>query len=169
MTPRLLLAALFASTLAVSGCKPSGEAAAPAAPADETAAQPAADDHATDVVREVDNASAPEGLDMRAFAGSFEGTVPCADCPGIDTALELFADGSARLDEQYRDRKHETGETGTWTVEEHGKRIRFDPDSKDAEDRVYAVTSNDELRMVDRDGNPIDGDAYALVRAGKAK
>ena len=121
------------------------------------------------MVREVDNAPAPEGLDMRAFAGSFEGTVPCADCPGIDTTLELFADGTARLDEQYRDRKPEPGQGGTWTVEERGKRIRFDPDSKAAEDRVYAVASNDELRMLDRDGNPISGAEYSLRRAGAAK
>ena len=90
MTPRLLLAVLFAAALAASGCKPSGENAAPATPAADAAAQPAADDHATDVVREVDNAPAPEGLDVRAFAGSFEGTSPCADCAGLaDETLRL--------------------------------------------------------------------------------
>lgn len=166
MNPRILPAALFATTLALAACKPSGETAAPPPAA---AAQPAAEAHPTDVVSEVDNAPAPEGLDVRAFAGSFEGTLPCADCPGIDTTLELYADGTARLDEQYRGSKQEAGKTGTWTVEEAGRRIRFDPDSKQDDDRVYAVASNDELRILDRDGNPITGAEYALARAGKSK
>src|SRR3546814_19003470 len=59
--------------------------------------------------------------------------------------------------------------TGTWTVEEAGKRIRLDPNSKQDQDRLYEVVSDDELRMLDIDGNPIEsGLDYSLRRAPAA-
>ena len=86
---------------------------------------------------------APEAetaLDTKAFAGNFSGTLPCADCPGIDTTLELHADGSFMLMETYQERKVEPGMLeGTWTAEENGSRIRLDPNSKSEQDRLYAV------------------------------
>src|SRR3546814_536597 len=134
-------------------------------------ALPISDEHPTDVLRAVDNAPAPEGLDVRAFAGRFEGTLPCADCPGIDSALELGADGTYSLHDAYRESDSATNDvTGTWTVEEAGKRIRLDPNSKQAQDRLYEVVSDDELRMLDIDGNPIEsGLDYSLTRVGTAQ
>ena len=177
MTNRTLFTAtLLAAAIALAGCKPSTDAAAPenAAPPAPTAAsdaaEPAADEHSTDVLREVDNAPAPEGLDVRAFAGSFEGTLPCADCPGIDSTLTLEADGTYSLHDAYRESDGASNDvTGTWTVEEAGKRIRLDPNSKQEQDRLYEVVSHDELRMLDIDGNPIEsGLDYSLRRASSA-
>src|SRR3546814_11805034 len=71
----LFTATLLGAAMAMAGCKPSTDAAAPedaATPAPAVApaaADPAADEHPTDVLRAVDNAPAPEGLDVRAFAG----------------------------------------------------------------------------------------------------
>jgi copper homeostasis protein (lipoprotein) len=173
MTSRLLLTAAIASTLALAACKPSSDTAAPAdaaTPAETAAAEPAADTH-TDVISEVDNSPAPEGLDVRAFAGSFKGTLPCADCPGIDSTLELKADGSYALHDVYQESGNATNDgTGTWTVEEAGKRIRLDPNSKDDQDRLYAVASNNELQMLDADGKaPASGLDYSLRRVVSAK
>lgn len=177
MTNRTLFTAtLLAAAIALAGCKPSTDAAAPdnaATPAPTAApdaAEPAADEHSTDVLREVDNAPAPEGLDVRAFAGSFEGTLPCADCPGIDSTLTLEADGTYSLHDAYRESDGASNDvTGTWTVEEAGKRIRLDPNSKQEQDRLYEVVSHDELRMLDIDGNPIEsGLDYSLRRASSA-
>ncbi|MDN5782836.1 MAG: copper resistance protein NlpE [Luteimonas sp.] len=174
MTHRILLTALCAAAITVAGCKPSADNAA--APADTaapiaTAAEPAADDHATDVLREVDNSPAPDGLDVRAFAGSFKGTLPCADCPGIDSTIELKADGSYATHDVYQESDNASNEsTGTWTVEEAGKRIRLDPNSKQDQDRLYEVVSNDELQMLDADGKAIDSDLdYSLRRVMSAK
>src|SRR5690606_6430895 len=176
MTNRTLFAAaLLAAAIAAAGCKPStdgapGEAAEPAPAAAPDAVEPIADERPTDVLREVDNAPAPEGLDVRAFAGRFEGTLPCADCPGIDSTIELKGDGTYTLHDAYRESDGATNDvTGTWTVEAAGKRIRLDPDSKEAQDRLYEVVSSDELRMLDIDGNPIDsGLDYSLRRAASA-
>src|SRR5690606_37297109 len=173
MTNRTLFTAtLLAAAIALAGCKPSTDAAAPdnaATPAPTAApdaAEPAADEHSTDVLREVDNAPAPEGLDVRAFAGRFEGTLPCADCPGIDSTIELEGDGTYTLHDAYRESDGATNDVeGTWTVEEAGKRIRLDPNSKQARDRLYEVVSDDELLMLDGAGNRIEsGLDYSLRR-----
>jgi|UPI0004243DA8 copper homeostasis protein (lipoprotein) len=159
---------LCAAALALAACKPSSDTAAPAdamAPS-EAVAPEAAHDTATDVLKEVDNSPAPEGLDVRAFAGSFKGTLPCADCPGIDSTIELKADGSYATHDVYQERDASFDSTGTWTVEEAGKRIRLDPNSKDEVDRLYEVVSNDELRMLDGDGKAIEsGLDYSLHRS----
>lgn len=159
---------LCAAALALAACKSSSDTAAPAdamAPS-EAVAPEAADDTVTDVLKEVDNSPAPEGLDVRAFAGSFKGTLPCADCPGIDSTIELKADGSYATHDVYQERDASFDSAGTWTVEEAGKRIRLDPNSKDEVDRLYEVVSNDELRMLDGDGKAIEsGLDYSLHRS----
>ena len=88
--------------------------------------------------------SRPPALDAKAFAGNFSGTLPCADCPGIDSTLELHTDGTFMLMESYQERKVEPAMLeGTWTAEENGSRIRLDPNSKSEQDRLYAVDSRD--------------------------
>jgi copper homeostasis protein (lipoprotein) len=173
MTPRIQLATVLCVTaLVLASCKRADEtaASAPTQPAATVAAQPGDAAHPTDVISEVDNSPAPAGLDVRAFAGTFKGTLPCADCPGIDATVELRADGTGTLSDHYQERKHDTSETGTWTVEENGKRIRFDPDSKAEQDRLFAVDSNDQITQVGSDGQPAaSGPNFSLKRAGVAK
>lgn len=177
-----LSAALVASALLVAACQrqpeaapaPDKSAAAAAATPDAaatTAAEPAAEAHPTDVISEVDNSPGPAGVDARALAGVFTGTVPCADCPGIDTTLGLNADGSFTLREVYQDRGGQGQATdGTWTAEDGGKRIRLDPNGKQLDDRLYRIVSSDELEMLDSDGNAPDSDLdYSLRRSGVAR
>lgn len=67
------------------------------------------------------------------WAGSYEGVLPCADCPGIRTRLTLKADGRYELSTQYLDRQPApTVETGkffwnaggnTVTLEGNGQRF----------------------------------------------
>lgn len=153
----LLAAVLCASTLAVAACgRDAGTtASAPdesAPPAVASAAKPVADALPTDVISEVDHGSAPDGFDVRAFAGTFGGD---------DVSLELKADGGYAL----RGAALPAPGDGTWTVEEGGKRIRLDPDSKDEEDRLFSVVSNDELQPLDDDGQPpADAPAGTLTR-----
>ncbi len=143
----LIAAVLCAFVLANTACKRDVETAAPAEPATAAApaaaadAKPAAEALPTDVISEVDNSSAPAGFDVKAFAGSFGGD---------DIALELKADGSYALSGDALP----APSAGTWTVEESGKRIRLDPDSKGEDDWLFAVNSNDELQALDDDGKP---------------
>jgi copper homeostasis protein (lipoprotein) len=139
--------------VALAGCKRDTAATPDVAPAAET--QPVATTLA-EVVPATEPAPAAEtALDTRAFAGNFSGTLPCADCPGIDTTLELHADGTFMLMEAYQERKVEPGMLeGTWTAEENGSRIRLDPNSKSEQDRLYAVTSHDQIMQLGSDGTP---------------
>ena len=168
MTSRILFATALCAAL-LAGCnKPAADDAAPATdatPSADAMTEPANDDQATDVLRAIDNSPAPEGLDVRAFAGSFSGTIPCADCPGIDLTITFKGDGSYTSQNVYQERDTSFDSSGTWTVEEAGKRIRLDPNSKDEQDRLLEVVSNDEVRMLDADGKAIEsGLNYTLTR-----
>lgn len=50
----------------------------------------------------VDGHNSRNSLD---WAGSYEGVLPCADCPGIKTRLVLNSDGRFDLSTQYLDRQ----------------------------------------------------------------
>lgn len=153
MKHSLIAIALCSLFLSVAACKrePAGT---PAAAAPETAAAPTADAaaavdaaHHTDVISEVDHATAPAGIDVKALAGHFSGD---------DIALELKADGSFALSGGAVAAPID----GTWTAEDNGKRIRLDPNSKSEKDWLLAVNSNDELQALDSEGK-VPGNAPA--------
>lgn len=154
----LLLAAL--SALAIAACKPQApaEPAAPAAPAAPVA----------------DTAPAPEPVqeapfDIKGFAGVFSGTLPCADCPGLDTEITLNRDGTYTAHEVYQGKPDSFDTGGTWTAEENGKRLRLDPNSKAEQDRLFAVVSNDQLDQLDAEGKALQTEIpHALKRTGPA-
>ena len=146
----LFVATLSLATMAVNvGCK--REASPEVAPAVETPPSTATVDAAP-----ADHMMEPATvLNTKAFAGTFSGTLPCADCPGIVTTLELRTDGSFMLMETYQERKVEPDMLeGTWTAEENGSRIRLDPNSKSKQDRLYAVNAHDRITQLGSDGTP---------------
>jgi len=149
---------------ALSACKPQAPAEPPAPPAQpEAAAAPAAP--AADALPSTQGAP----FDAKAFAGTFTGTLPCADCPGIDTRLVLAADGTYTITESYQSRSApELKGDGTWTAEENNTRLRLDPNSKSDNDRLFAILSNDEIRQLDMEGKPIDSTLpYNLKRSAQ--
>ena len=155
MNRKLLLPALLFT--AIAACKPQAPVE-PAVTADTASAE------ATAAPAPVAAESAPSAsaadvpFDVKGFAGTFSGTLSCADCPGIDSRITLAADGTYRLQEA-RQGQPDTGidSDGTWTAEENGSRIRLDPNSKSEMDRLYAVTSKDQLDPLDADGKPAAG------------
>ena len=100
---------------------------------------------------------ADAATDARALTGTYSGTLPCADCPGIDETLVLTADGGFVLTDTYRERPGTANVVqGSWSLEEGGKRIRLDPGSKGATDKSYEV-DGDGLRMLDGEGKRLPG------------
>lgn len=164
MNQKLLALACLAA-LALSACNKPAEA--PAAPAEAAkAAEPAPAPEPAPV------AEAPKpGFDVAAFAGSFSGTLPCADCSGIDTKIEFKADGTYAVDETYQGKKDGAAKgDGTWTAEEDGKRLRLDPNSKTDPDRLFEVVSHEEIRQLDTEGKAIASEAnLSLKRASAAQ
>lgn len=166
---RKLLLAVMASTLAIAACKPQAPAE-PAMPAADTAPVAATEPAplATESARASSAADVP--FDVKGFAGTFSGTLPCADCPGIDTTVTLKPDGTYTLREVYQGKADSFDGDGTWTAEENGKRVRLDPNSKSEQDRVFAVKSNDEIESLDLEGKPLaTSTPHALKREGAAK
>jgi copper homeostasis protein (lipoprotein) len=152
--------AISLAALALAACQ--REAPAPAATTAPAAA--AATSAATPVVAaETTMAQSgvqpgPGAVDAKAFAGKFTGTLPCADCPGIDETLELGADGSFTLTDVYRERPQGTSTIqGTWLADADGKRIRLDPGSKAEVDRLFAIDDNDTLTLLGADGSRAAG------------
>lgn len=165
---RLLPPALLAFALAACAPEPApappeenaGEAAGKAAEAAPVDPLLAGTD-ASAVVRH--EASDPAGFDRKAFAGSFAGVLPCADCPGIETSLDIHADGSYALAETRRG-GGTVRTTGTWTVEADGAGLLLDPDSKEAQDRRFALVSRDEIRALDAAGSAPRGNGNTSLR-----
>lgn len=168
MTRRLTLACLVALSLAACGEQPAGEPADASPDVATEAATPATEPVATLVP--TGPANPDSDFDRRGFAGSFGGTLPCASCPGIDTTLQLDADGSYTLTEVYQEQEDGAFQSeGTWTAEADDMRIRLDPASKADEDRLYAIESDDRLVQLGADGEPAaHPDDYALTRTAPA-
>jgi len=160
MTYRLIALACL-TALTVAACSREE----PAAPAD---AAPAAAETAPATVDIVPTGESPDNaeFDVRAFAGTFSGTLPCASCPGIDTTLVLNPDGTYAITETYQDEAGAPAEMdGTWTVEVDGKQIRLDPNSKSEDDRLFAIDSDDRITQLSADGTPAEsGLDYGLER-----
>ena len=100
----------------------------------------------------IDEASSPLGT----FPASFEGELPCADCPGIYYHLDLFEDGVFFLRTTYLGRG--TGAifdtVGSWTLAGEERRIALfgDPEAP----MLFRVIDPETLRKLDPEGRNID-------------
>jgi heat shock protein HslJ len=92
---------------------------------------------------------------LRVPAG-FRGTLPCADCPGVRTTLELDADGSAILRRLYFEAEDgfdaATVQPARWTTTESGQLV-VRPDGGEA---IYFGFDRSGLLALDREGRPYD-------------
>lgn len=152
--------------------EPATSATNAAAPAVEPVVDPVAGTDAVAAVDRAPAAGAGGAFDVKAFAGTFAGTLPCASCPGIDTVLDIRADGRFVLTETYRDEAGPPVVTqGTWSLEQDDSRVLLDPDGKDDRDRRYAIgAGHDRLQVLDLQGNPpASGLDYTLARTPAAR
>jgi uncharacterized lipoprotein NlpE involved in copper resistance len=110
---------------------------------------------------------------------AYRGVLPCADCPGIDTTVRLFADPSGAEDHgrylirsSYQERNTTNTEMGTWTLEKGT--------AADASASVYVlkpksgngatnflVVGDNEIKQLDADRKPFAGTVnFTLKRVG---
>ncbi|WP_158636400.1 copper resistance protein NlpE [Luteimonas marina] len=158
---------LIPLALALAACKPDADPAPAAPPADTATTAQSGAVAGTDATAVVDHERPdPAGFDRKAFAGSFAGTLPCADCPGIDMRVDIDADGSFSASETYQDRDTTVETAGTWTIDADGRRLLLDPDSKDEADRHFEIVSKDEIRMLDAEGKPVESALNYSLRRG---
>ena len=147
----LLLAALAAFALA--GCD------SDSAPADRAADAPVEAD-----AGEAGTAPAADDFDR-----TWLGVLPCADCDGIQTRLQLRRDGGRQtyaLEETYLGADGEAvfTQAGQWLREDGDDgAFRLDPDSPAS--RRYALRPDGSLDQLDRRGEPLQPEGqYRLQR-----
>jgi copper homeostasis protein (lipoprotein) len=98
------------------------------------------------------------------WQGAYVGTVPCADCEGIRTRVELRGDGRFSRSLIYLGKDTQPfDDSGTFTWDAAGSRIALG-NAGDAQ--RYQVGEN-VLFHLDRDGQRITGDRAALYRLEK--
>ncbi|MGL4829504.1 MAG: copper resistance protein NlpE [Vibrio sp.] len=99
------------------------------------------------------------------WAGIYQGTLPCADCGGIETELTLNADGSYKLTETYLDKEGEPfASEGAFVWDETGSIVTLQTGEQTG--RQYLVGENT-LTHLDMHGQQIDGelaDFYVLSK-----
>ena len=111
----------------------------------------------TDLSEECDSAN--------HFCGTFQGTFPCADCPGKDVSLSIMDDGTYHLEYEYL-------ETGEGVIEENGVYNLLDNSvietvTPSSGDKTYYVYVHGNLVLSDSLGNVNKGelaDMYKLKR-----
>lgn len=97
------------------------------------------------------------------WVGTYEGVIPCADCPGIKITLTLAADTTFSEKREYLEREQVLNYKGSFTWDEPGKTLTLQGDH---ETQKYKVENN-QLLFLDKDGKRITGvlaDHYALSR-----
>jgi uncharacterized lipoprotein NlpE involved in copper resistance len=110
---------------------------------------------------------------------AYRGVLPCADCPGIDTTVRIFAaadgaEGHGRylVRNTYQERKSSYTEAGTWSLE------KGTPDDPSAsvyvlKTKTGGVTNflrvgDNEIKQLDSDRKPFAGTVnFSLKRVSK--
>lgn len=85
--------------------------------------------------------------------GTYEATVPCADCPGIKTSLTLNTDKTFSITEEYLERKSKNEDKGSFTWDATGSIITLKGKTANYK---YKVGEN-MLIQLDMEGKEIDG------------
>jgi uncharacterized lipoprotein NlpE involved in copper resistance len=111
--------------------------------------------------------------------GAYRGVLPCADCPGIDTTVRLFADPSGAEDHgryvtrsAYQERNTTNTEAGTWTLQKgtpadaNASVYVLKPKSGNGVTNFLIIDDN-EIKQLDADRKPFPGTVnFTLKRIG---
>ncbi len=96
--------------------------------------------------------------------GVYTGVIPCGDCSGIETTLELRNDGTYHLVEIYKDKKDGRFEAkGKYEWDAAASCITVG----EGDDMISYIVEGDHLIMLDKDGQRVTGelaDHYVLTK-----
>lgn len=102
-----------------------------------------------------------ENVDLASVAGTYEGTLPAADCPGIKTVLTINADKTYELKQDYIDRKDGHDEaSGVLELLDGNVLMLVRPSS--GEHTFYKVKDDKSIIMTDSLGNEPEDDMAKL-------
>lgn len=115
---------------------------------------------ATTVVTPVPGSSARSDVQ---WAGTYAGTLPCIDCPGVATSITLGLQGTYQLTETYIGKGQATNVSGRYAWDPSGNYIKLDAAGNGAWFKVL----NGQLLRLDASGQPVrtNASAYFLTKA----
>jgi len=89
------------------------------------------------------------------ISGSFQGVLPCADCPGIDDRVDLFPDHAYYLRASYLERESAFDDVGSWALSSDGRTLVL---KGGREAPLFFTWADGGRALVDLDteGNPIE-------------
>ena len=89
------------------------------------------------------------------WAGVYEGTIPCASCPGINVKLELRKDGTFEYTRVYQEHEDDVFlDKGKFVWDKTGNKITLNMDENERE--MYLVQEGS-LLLLDTEGKIITG------------
>lgn len=89
-----------------------------------------------------------------AIAGTYEATIPCADCPGIKTTIVINNDETFRITSEYLERDSKFEDNGKLMWHDNGTVLHLKGKDTDLKLKV----GEDQLYHLDEDGQTIEGD-----------
>lgn len=102
-----------------------------------------------------------------AFLGTYVGTLPCADCSGINTTIVLNADNTYAITREYQGKEGEnTVEQGNYTYNATDNKLTLTPAAEGEIATTYRVAEN-ALVQLDADGNDRPADIVATYTLNK--
>ena len=133
---------------------------------DKKTAQSVADTDSTNVAGYT--ASEDANLDLASIAGTYEGTFPAADGPGIKTMLTIKADSTYQLEQDYIDKRDGHDEaSGVFKVLDGNVLMLVRPSS--GEHTFYKVKDANSIVMTDSVGNEPKGETARFYVLKKRK
>lgn len=87
------------------------------------------------------------------WMGTYDATLPCADCPGIKTTLFIHEDGTFTINSEYLDKDTRSSDSGTFTWDDSGSIIHL----KGSETDIKLKVGENILFQLDQEGNEISG------------
>lgn len=133
---------------------------------DKKTAQSVADTDSTNVAGYT--ASEEDNLDLASIAGTYEGTFPAADGPGIKTMLTIKADSTYQLEQDYIDKRDGHDEAnGVFKVLDGNVLMLVRPSS--GEHTFYKVKDANSIVMTDSVGNEPEGEIAKFYVLKKKK
>lgn len=99
------------------------------------------------------------------WEGVYEGVLPCASCPGIETTLELKSDQTFELTSFYRDSNmDEVVQKGTFDWQKKGNQVTLNND-----DNYQLRIEKNQVRFLDSEGQVVVGDLEKYYILDKVK
>lgn len=143
--------------------------AEPAAATTAPTPAPAADTHAgADAAAAIDAEAEAAAAGIAQASGTFAGTLPCADCAGIETTLRLHADGGYDLIERPAGESEPDVHHGVWFVSDDGRAILIASDADAGDHHIFEWQGEDALRLLaqapDGGGDAAEAEARHLLR-----